>query len=194
MVEGKIVVFCGPSGAGKTTVSRKIMQLFPVLELSVSATTRQPRAGEIDGKDYYFITAEEFKSRVKNNEFLEYEEVYHDLCYGTLNAELERIWSNDKVPFLDLDVKGAANLKKMYGNKGLFVFVHPGSIQNLADRLTNRGTENEESLKKRLGRAEFEMTFADQFDFVLINNIVEQAVAQMKVKMETYLNSNLTEV
>jgi len=171
----KMLVFCGPSGAGKSTISRNVMAAMPIFELSVSATTREPRPGEINGVHYYFTTINAFEKMLANNELLEYEQVYEGLYYGTPYSELERIWSKGKIPFLDLDVKGAANLKEKYGNNGLFVFIHPGTIDILAQRLKARGTEDERSIEKRIRRASFELEYANKFDYVLMNDVLERA-------------------
>lgn len=171
----KLVVFCGPSGAGKSTILRYVMKALPVFQLSISATTRNPRAYEKNGEHYYFVTKQKFEEMLANNELIEYEQVYQGLYYGTPYNELQRIWSMGKIPFLDLDVKGAANLKKKYGKNGLFVFIHPGTIDILAQRLKDRGTEDEKSIEKRIRRASFELGYANKFDFVLMNDELERA-------------------
>lgn len=186
----KLVVFCGPSGAGKSTIAKAVMEALPYFKLSVSATTRAPREGEEDGKHYYFIDREKFEARLADNAFLEYEQVYEGLYYGTPNSELERIWAMGKYPFLDLDVKGAANLKKKYGADGLFVFIHPGSIDVLAERLKKRGTEDSRSLEKRIRRASFELEYADQFDFVLDNTDLEKAQKEIIAVISRFIEKN----
>lgn len=174
-LNNKLVVFCGPSGAGKSTIAKNVMDSIPVFELSISATTRSPRKGEEPGVHYYYVSVEEFESKIKNDSFLEYEQVYEGLYYGTLFSEMERIWANGHVPFLDLDVKGAANLKEKYGDNGLFVFIHPGTIDVLAERLRKRGTEDERSIEKRMRRASFELEYAEKFDYVLMNDDLKRA-------------------
>lgn len=186
---GKLIAFCGPSGAGKSTILKLVQEQYPQLVLSISATTRPPRDNEEHGKHYYFIPVGEFKSKISNDDFLEYEEVYNGLFYGTLKSEMDRIWNDDKIPFLDLDVKGAANLKEKYGEKGLFVFIHPGTLGNLETRLRARGTESEDALKKRLDRAAFEMEYATKFDYVLQNIDLAQAEKDILIQIENYLNS-----
>lgn len=186
----KLVVFCGPSGAGKSTIANTVINTLPYFKLSVSATTRQPREGEVDGQHYYFINREKFETRLEANAFLEYEQVYEGLYYGTLNSELERIWSLGKYPFLDLDVKGAANLKKKYGSNGFFVFIHPGSIDVLADRLKKRGTEDARSLEKRIRRASFELEYAEQFDFVLYNTDLKKAQEEIIEEISRFIEKD----
>lgn len=167
--EQKLVVFCGPSGAGKSTIARWVMDQLPILDLSISATTRQPRKGEEHGVHYYYLETPAFEKKIAGNEFLEYEQVYEGLYYGTLWSEMNRIWEQSNVPFLDLDVMGAANLKERYQGKGLFVFIHPGSTDELMRRLRARGTEDERNIEKRIRRASFEMEYANKFDYVLKN-------------------------
>lgn len=171
----KLVVFCGPSGAGKSTIARWVIEHFSIFDLSVSATTRLPRKGEEHGIHYYYLNAAEFEHRIAKNEFLEYEQVYEGLYYGTLWSEMDRIWAASKIPFLDLDVKGAAHLKERYKGNGLFVFIHPGSINELVRRLRARGTEDDHSIEKRIRRASFELEYADKFDYVLKNLDLETA-------------------
>ena len=171
----KLVVFCGPSGAGKSTIARWVMDRLPVLDLSISATTRKPRKGEAHGVHYYYISTAEFEEKIDRNEFLEYEQVYEGLYYGTLWSEMTRIWDQGKTPFLDLDVKGAANLKEKYKGNGLFVFIHPGSVDELAKRLRARGTEDERNIEKRMRRTSFELEYANKFDYILKNTDLDVA-------------------
>jgi len=188
MMGKKLVAFCGPSGAGKSTIANKVINTLPYFELSISATTREPRQGEEHGKHYYFIGRDEFETKISAGAFLEYEQVYEGLYYGTLYAELDRIWQSGRYPFLDLDVKGAANLKDKYGDDGFFVFIHPGSIDTLAQRLRKRGTEDERSLEKRMRRASFELEYADQFDFVLYNDNLEKAETEIIEQVKAFMN------
>jgi guanylate kinase len=167
---GKALIFSAPSGSGKTTIVKHLLASNSTLGFSISASTRDRRGRvEQDGKDYYFLTPEDFKRKIDNNEFIEWEEVYAGNFYGTLKAEIERIWKSGKDVIFDVDVKGGINLKKYFGENGLAIFVKVPSFEVLKDRLKNRGTETEESLSRRLFKARFEMAFADKFDVVLLN-------------------------
>ncbi|PKP25465.1 MAG: guanylate kinase, partial [Bacteroidetes bacterium HGW-Bacteroidetes-22] len=167
MAQGKLIVFSAPSGAGKTSVVRAILNLRNDLSFSVSACSRGRRPGEVDGRDYYFLTTEEFRKKIEMSQFLEWEEVYPESFYGTLLSEIERIWAAGKHVVFDVDVVGALNIKKKYPQQTLAVFIAPPSMEILADRLRGRGTETEESIASRLGKAEWEMTFSNQFDYVV---------------------------
>ncbi|MCX6232908.1 MAG: guanylate kinase [Bacteroidetes bacterium] len=176
MADGKLIIFSAPSGAGKTTIVKQLLAHFPQLEFSVSATSRAMREGEINGKDYYFIAADDFREKIAKNEFLEWEEVYKNQYYGTLNSELQRIWAKGHQVIFDVDVVGGLNIKNAYPEKSLAVFVMPPSFEVLKERLTKRSTESEESLKKRLEKAQWELNFADKFDVILINDKLEESV------------------
>lgn len=178
-MQGKVIIVSAPSGAGKTSIVQHLLQAVPELRFSVSATTRDKRDYEIDGKDYYFITPEEFKERLKNDEFLEWQEVYTDQFYGSLKCEVERIWQNGQTVIFDVDVFGGLNIKKFYDKQALAVFIEPPTMEELANRLRNRGTETPESLKKRLDKAEYEISFAKQFDKIVLND--DLAVAQQEM-------------
>lgn len=179
MSQGKLIIFSAPSGAGKTTLVHYLLSK-PELKLafSVSATSRAKRPNETDGTDYYFLTAEAFKARIENGDFLEWEEVYTDQFYGTLRSEIDRIHAEGKHVMFDVDVVGGLNIKKQFGNDALAVFVKPPSIEELEKRLRNRSTESEESLQKRVGKAAQEMEYANQFDVVLVNDDLETAKAE----------------
>ena len=151
-VKGKCVIFCAPSGAGKTTIVRHLLNCFSELQFSVSACTRSKRENEVNGKDYYFLSVNEFKKRIENNEFIEWEEVYNGNYYGTLKSEIERIWKQGKVVIFDVDLEGGINLKKYFGENALSVFVQPPSVDALEKRLRSRNTESEESLQKRVNK------------------------------------------
>ncbi len=185
----KILIITAPSGAGKTSITRYLMNLLPVLEFSVSATTRQPRNSEKDGVDYYFIGVEEFKQKIQQKEFAEWEMVYEGKYYGTLKSELKRIWSLQKVPVLDIDVKGAIHVQKQYPENTLSIFIEPPSIDELKARLLGRGTENEESLQARINKASYEISFKDQFDKIILNDNLDSACERATGLVREFLNS-----
>ncbi|MBO7478966.1 MAG: guanylate kinase [Bacteroidales bacterium] len=166
----KVVIFSAPSGSGKTTVVKHLISKYPRLEFSISATSRQPRGAEVDGKDYYFLSEEEFKARIAEGQFVEYEQVYQGSYYGTLKSEVERIWSNGNIILFDVDVKGGVNLKKYFGENALSVFIQAPSPEELRRRLEKRGTDSPEAIERRVAKAAEEMEYADQFDVVLIND------------------------
>ena len=174
----KLIVFTAPSGAGKTTIVKELLRVFPDLAFSVSATTRQKRESEVHGKDYYFISADEFRDLIAQDAFLEWEEVYENQFYGTLKREVERLWSLGKDVIFDIDVKGAMRIKSAYPDRTLTVFVKPPSEQVLFERLRNRKSETAESLRIRLEKAAYELTFERHFDVVLVNEVLESAVEQ----------------
>jgi guanylate kinase len=176
--EGKVVIFSAPSGAGKTTIVQHLLKVFPDLEFSISACSRDIRRGETYGVDYYFLTVEEFKEKITNNEFAEWEEVYKDNFYGTLKSEIERIWRNEKHIIFDMDVVGGLNLKKQFGDKALAVFVMPPSLEHLETRLKMRETETPESIARRMGKAAQELLSADKFDKVIHNDDLEKALEE----------------
>ena len=173
--KGKLIIFSAPSGSGKTTLVRYIMAHLPRLSFSVSATSRLPRPGEKNGVDYYFISADEFKQKIKEDAFVEWEEVYEDQFYGTLRSEVEKIRARGDSVAFDVDVKGGLNIKKIYGADALALFVKPPSLAVLEERLRHRSTESEESLRKRLDRAAYELSFEKLFDKVLVNDDLEKA-------------------
>lgn len=178
-MKGKVIIVSAPSGAGKTSIVRHLLEQVPDLKFSISATTRPKRDYEIDGKDYYFLTPEQFKERLANDEFLEWQEVYADQFYGSLKSEVERIWSNGQAVIFDVDVLGGLNIKKFYGDEALSVFIEPPTMEELENRLKNRGTENDASLKKRLAKAEYELSFARQFDKIVLNDDLKTAQQEM---------------
>lgn len=173
---GKLIVFSAPSGSGKTTIVKEIIEKHPELEFSISATSRDIRKNEIDGKDYYFFSSEEFKKMIHNEEFVEWQEVYENQFYGTLKSELARIWNNNHHVVFDVDVVGGLNIKKMYPEKTLSIFVMPPSIEELKNRLEARSTENFSSIQSRLQKAEWEIKFADKFDKIILNDNLNIAV------------------
>lgn len=188
-MQGKLLILSAPSGAGKTTIVRHLLKKFPTLEFSISACSRPKRNLEVNGKDYYFLSVEEFKNRIANNEFIEWEEVYEGSYYGTLKSEIERIWAKNNVVVFDVDVKGGINLKKIFGDKALSVFVMPPSIDALKQRLERRNTETEESLNKRVGKAAEEMTYANQFDKILVNEILEKSYIEAENLVQNFIES-----
>jgi guanylate kinase len=186
--EGKMFIFTAPSGAGKTTIVRHLLHKYPFLGFSVSATTRPKREQETHGKDYYFISVEEFKEKIANNAFIEWQEVYKDQYYGTLQSEVDRIWNLGQHLVFDIDVNGAKNIKNLYGNTCMSVFVRPPSVQILIERLINRNTESAESLEKRITKVKREMTFENCFDFVLVNDLLEISLKEAEHIVETFIN------
>lgn len=174
----KLIILTAPSGAGKTTIVRYLLETMPELAFSISATTRACRPNEVEGKDYYYIGVEQFKRLIEEDAFAEWEEVYPNQYYGTLHSEMNRIWQLGKHIVFDIDVKGAANLKKAYPDQSLAIFVKPPSKEALFERLRKRKTENEESLRKRLAKAEEELTFENKFDYILVNDVLEVALAE----------------
>ena len=187
-MNGKLIVFSAPSGAGKTSIVHRLLQSGLPLAFSVSACSRPMRPGEFNGTDYYFLTSEEFKQRIENNEFLEWEEVYPGNYYGTLKSELPRIWKLGKHVIFDVDVVGGINIKKLYPKETLSVFVKPPSIEELEVRLRSRNTETPESLAKRLDKAKWEISFADQFDYLLLNDNLDRSTPEIKEVITKFIN------
>ena len=175
-MEGKLIIFSAPSGAGKTTIVKHLLAKHAdKVSFSISASTRNARPGEVDGQDYYFISKEEFLHRIAKKEFIEFEEVYSGTFYGTLRSEVDRIWSLGKHVVFDIDVEGGLHLKRKFGSRALAVFVQPPSLAVLAERLRGRGTDNDETLEERIMKANKELGYADQFDVVLQNDDLEKA-------------------
>ncbi len=183
----KAVIFSAPSGAGKTTIVHALMQTALPLGFSVSATSRPPRGNETNGTDYFFYTAEEFRNKISEQAFIEWEEVYDGLFYGTLRSEVERIWKEGKAVVFDVDVKGGIALKKIFGHQAISLFIQPPSLRELENRLRNRHTETEASIKKRLDRAQFELTFSNQFDHVVINDNLSEASHEAFMLVSAFL-------
>jgi guanylate kinase len=177
---GKLIIFSAPSGAGKTTIVKALTEKFPMLEFSVSATSRSPRGGEAHGRDYFFFTAGEFEKAIDGDLFVEWEEVYAGTKYGTLRSEMERIWAKKNVILFDVDVKGGLRLKSIFGDKALAVFVMPPSVEELRRRLVGRGTDSPETIEKRVGKAEQELAYADRFDRVVINDDLSKAILEVE--------------
>lgn len=185
-----MIIITAPSGAGKTTIVRHLLKTFDFLGFSVSATTRDKREHEVEGKDYYFLSADEFKELISNKELAEYEEVYENQFYGTLKSEIERVCKHDKKIIFDIDVKGATNLKEQYGDQALAIFISPPSLEILEERLINRQTESEASLQKRLARVRKEMEYINTFDTVLVNDKLDVALKEAEQKVLSFLYPN----
>ena len=177
-MKGKLFIFSAPSGAGKSTIVQHLMKQDLGLEFSISATSREPREGEQDGREYHFISPGKFREMIKQDAFIEWEEVYPDQFYGTLYSEVELIWKKGKHAIFDIDVVGGLNLKKKYGERACAIFIQAPSQEVLEQRLRSRGTDDEASLQKRLGKARFELTHASQFDHCLINDSLEHTLAK----------------
>ncbi|RZM15971.1 MAG: guanylate kinase [Pedobacter sp.] len=174
-MEQKIIIITAPSGAGKTSITHYLLRKYPQLAFSISAATRQPRSHEQDGRDYYFISLEDFQNKIQHNEFVEWEMVYEGKYYGTLKSELKRLWDNHQCPLLDIDVKGAIHVQQQFPGTSLSIFIEPPSIDELKRRLTSRGTETEESLAARVNKASFELSFKAHFDHVIVNDDLNKA-------------------
>ncbi|HEY9048077.1 MAG TPA: guanylate kinase [Ohtaekwangia sp.] len=187
---GKALIFSAPSGSGKTTIVKHLLATNPDLGFSISASTRDKRGRtEQHGKDYYFLSPEEFKKKIDENAFIEWEEVYAGNFYGTLKSEIDRIWSEGKDVIFDVDVKGGLNLKKYFEDKALAIFVKVPSIEVLKERLNDRGTESPESLSRRLFKANFEMSFQDKFDVVLVNENLDKSLAEAQQLYNNFKNT-----
>jgi guanylate kinase len=185
----KAIIISAPSGAGKTTIVKHLLSVFAELEFSVSACSRPKREKETEGIDYYFITADQFREKTANNEFIEWQEVYPGSYYGTLKSEMNRIWSEGKIPIFDVDVYGGINLKKYFGDLALAIFIQPPSLQELENRLRHRGTESEENLLTRLNKVEKELTFSDKFDRVIVNDEISTASNKAIALITAFLDS-----
>jgi len=186
----KSIIFSAPSGSGKTTVVNHLLKVLgDKLSFSISATTRKPRPNETHGKEYYFLEAEDFKQKAKNGEFLEFEEVYAGILYGTMWSEVHRIWDSNRAVIFDVDVKGGLNLKREFGDQALAIFLRPPSVEVLMERLTNRSTEVEHQLKERLAKANFELSFENQYDVVVINDNLEETLATCEKLVLDFINS-----
>lgn len=187
-MNGKVIIVSAPSGAGKTSIVKHVLELLPELRFSISATTRTKRDGEVNGKDYHFLSVDDFKKGIRRDAFLEWEEVYANQFYGTLKSEIQRIWDEGKVVIFDVDVKGGLNIKKYFGDNALAIFVEPPTVQELENRLRKRGTETEESLRKRVEKAEYELSFAPQFDKIILNDNLDDAREEMLQTIREFLD------
>lgn len=187
-MEGKLIIFSAPSGSGKTTIVRHLLAKYNNLGFSISACTRDRRGrNEVDGKDYYFLTPEDFKARIDNKEFVEWEEVYPGGYYGTLKSEIERLWASGKHVLFDVDVKGGLKLKEYFQERALAIFVKAPSEEAIKERLMARGTETEDSLSKRLFKVKFEMSFQNRFDVILLNDNLETALEKAEELVENFI-------
>ncbi|MGQ1783565.1 guanylate kinase [Saccharicrinis sp. GN24d3] len=185
---GKLIIFSAPSGSGKTTIVKNLLEKDFKMEFSISATTRAPRVNEKHGVDYYFLTPEEFRSKINDDDLLEWEEVYNDKYYGTLKSEVERITSKGNNVVFDVDVVGGLNIKKMYGNRAIAIFVKPPSIKELKKRLEIRGTDSEEVIAQRINKAEEELSYANNFDHIVVNSNLDLAIEQTEKILYNFLN------
>lgn len=186
-MSNKVIIFSAPSGSGKSTIVSHILKLHPEMEFSVSATSRAPRGQERNGIEYHFFTADEFRKMIAEDKFVEYEEVYAGSFYGTLKSEVQRIWDKGHVIIFDVDVKGGVNLKKYFGDKALSVFIQAPSVEELRKRLVARGTDSAEAIAKRVAKTSEEMTYADKFDYILVNDDLQKAYAEAEKVVDDFL-------
>ena len=186
---GKVVIFSAPSGSGKTTIVKQLLQRYPTFEFSISATSRAPRGVEQHGVDYYFLSQEEFAAKVREEAFVEWEEVYAGTSYGTLKSEVERIWAKGNVILFDVDVMGGINLKRIFGKDACSIFIMPPSIEELRRRVEGRGTDAAEVIEKRVAKAAFELTKAPEFDHTVVNDRLEEAVDATCALLDQFLNA-----
>lgn len=184
---GKLIIFSAPSGSGKTTIVRHLMGEIEGLEFSVSATSRAPRGAEQHGRDYYFLSTEEFDRLVAEDSFVEWEEVYAGTKYGTLRSELERIWAKEHTILFDVDVKGGVRLKEIFGDKALSIFIMPPSVEELRRRLEGRATDSPEKIAQRVAKADEELGYAPRFDVTVVNDNLDEAVAQVRKAVEEFI-------
>jgi guanylate kinase len=191
MDEGKLIILCAPSGSGKTTLAKFLLKQNFNLGFSISATSRQSRSGEIDGKDYYFLSLKDFKNKIKNEEFLEYEEVYDGIYYGTLRSELNRLWSLGLNILFDIDVQGGINLKNILPKKSLSIFIQPPSIKILKKRLKKRNTESEKNISLRISKAKEELSYSNKFDLVIINKDLMEAEKKLKNAVLSFIKKTI---
>ncbi len=185
----KVIIFSAPSGSGKTTLVKHSLEVFNELQFSISCTTRQPRGSEVHAVDYHFLSPDEFRQKISEDAFVEFEEVYTDKYYGTLKSEVEKIWNQGKVVIFDVDVKGGISLKKYFGEKALSIFIEPPSIEELERRLISRNTDDAETIKTRVEKAEEEMSYAKEFDRIVINNDLNIAKEEIESLIKNFIGS-----
>ena len=185
-----IIIITAPSGAGKTSITHYLLKKYPALSFSISAATRNARAGEVNGRDYHFISVADFQQKIKEQAFIEWEMVYEGKYYGTLKTELERIWNENKVPVLDIDVKGAIHVQQQFPNSSLSLFIQPPSVEELKNRLNARGTETPESLQTRIDKANYEISFSKHFNKVIVNEVLETACVEAENTIANFLGWN----
>ncbi|MEA1887180.1 MAG: guanylate kinase [Bacteroidota bacterium] len=188
--KGKLIIVSAPSGSGKTSIVKYLLEHLPQLDFSISATSRPPRRGEQNRVDYYFLTADEFRERIKNNEFVEWEEVYKDTYYGTLRSEIQRVWDKDRHIIFDVDVKGGLSLKAEYSDRALALFINPPGINDLRERLAKRGTDHPSKIEMRINKAQEEMREAPNFDKVILNEDLDKACADALRICKSFLINN----
>jgi guanylate kinase len=188
LYQNKLIIITAPSGSGKTSITRHLMQQFPQLAFSISAATRPARGIEKNGVDYHFMTAEDFKKKIQHDEFVEWEMVYEGKYYGTLKTELEKIWKENKIPVLDIDVKGAIHVQQQFPQTSLSLFIEPPSVDELKKRLQSRGTETEESFAARINKAAYELSFKDQFNKVVVNDDLQKACIEAEMIVFGFIN------
>ena len=186
-MENKLIIITAPSGAGKTSITRYLLEKYPFLSFSISATTRKKRGQEMDGVDYYYLEQADFNQKITQNEFIEWEMVYEGLYYGTLKTELDRIWNAGKIPMLDIDVKGAIHVQKQFPTNSLSLFIEPPSVDALKIRLASRGTETEESLQTRVNKAAYELSFKHHFNKVILNDDLQKACEETENVIKNFL-------
>lgn len=187
MTQGKIIIITAPSGSGKTTLVKRLLAANPGLSFSISACTRNPRPGEINGKDYHFFTEEAFKNLIKQDAFVEWEMVYTGKYYGTLKSEITTIWSQGNTPVVDIDVKGALAIKEKYGAQALSIFIQAPSMDALKQRLETRGTETTQTLQERLDKAAYELSFANRFDTIIVNDSLDIATTELVATVNSFI-------
>lgn len=187
--QNKLIIITAPSGSGKTSITKHLMQQFPQLAFSISAATRPPRGTEKNGVDYHFMSEEDFTAKIQNNEFVEWEMVYEGKYYGTLKEELQRIWNENKIPVLDIDVKGAIHVQQQFQQTSLSLFIEPPSVEELKKRLLSRGTETAESLAARVNKASYELSFKEHFNKVIVNDDLQKACKEAVAVVHNFINS-----